>query len=239
MHYWNKSSYEALDDISRALSSDPSTELLAGYCKLREGGLRKSAFAKLREFLSEVQNLSEIHRQDIAIRILELSTTYHQAHQFLSKPLLDDFISPTLENWHETDRENVVPIRWLGLLRNDAVLLEEALTRAPEDHTVRRRLVMYDLNDLDYATHHLSEGILLCDVKECRNALQSARNWLHEIDSSNDMKVLVEEIEKYQILWDDWESYKENSHGTFSEWCHEHGKNYEWPSIFYYKGKST
>lgn len=45
---------------------------------------------------------------------------------------------------------------------------------------------------------------------------------------------LRDELVRLQQMVEDWETYLEAPYGTFPEWCNANGRNYRWPTKFYY-----
>lgn len=235
MYYWNKANFDGLKAAADALDMHPGLELIAEYCRLREKGLRRRAFSALGEFLQSVNSWNPRKARSAAKHILEVHGRLPEAHQFLSQPLLTQFLIPTLEAWVEAEPYCVTGLRWLGILTNNTELLGRALNESPEDVPSRRYLVNIGLSDVDYATHHLVESQFIGELEEARKSLRDARKLVVSAPSPEGFEALLGELEHYEALLSDWVAYKTAPDGTFPEWCKSRGRNYSWPSIFYYE----
>lgn len=234
MYYWNKENFEGLLELADELKKTPELSELGEYCVLREKGLRSRALAQLDQFLNKAalwdQNLARCN----VLIVLQADARTSEAHQFMTHPLMTRLIYPTLEQWVIDEPSSVVPLRWLGLLRSDSDALRRVLSLTPSDVPVRRRLIKCALDATGYATHHLSESVLLSPVEETRKSIAIARRW---IDSAHDIKPFADlsaEVEEYELMLDDWVAYNESPVGSFPEWCKNKGRTYSWPTIVYY-----
>lgn len=234
MHYWNKANFEGMLQLAEALGSDERLSSLAEYCRCRERGLRREAFAALEQFLGACSQWKSSDARWICQRALEVHARTPEAHQFLSQPLLTRFILPVLEAWLADEPRSQTALRWLGILRHDAAFLTQALALSPEDVFVRRRLAEWHLSDVEHATHHLGENQLLGNIIETRQSLASARAVVDGAPDSTPLADLAAEISEFESMLDDWESYCETPEGTFSEWCAKRNRPYSWPTIIYY-----
>ena len=91
--YWNRDNFESLAWLAGRLCTVPELARLAGYCRLREKGLRKKALAEVREFLTETAALSEERRLALSPHLLELRSAAPGAHQFLAQPVIESLSS--------------------------------------------------------------------------------------------------------------------------------------------------
>ena len=234
MHYWNEESFRGLRELGAALRGE-ELEALADYCELREQGLRKEAFVQLRRFLSEAKGYSAEAARKVCCSILELQARVPEAHQFLSKPLLDDFLIPTLKSWHSGASSDPTPLRWLGLLLSDVSMLEEALNLNPADRPVRSTLVSFALDDVYQATHHLGEGHFIGSIEEAENSLRKATALVDLAPEPDSFESYRREIEYFGNMLRDWIEFSRNPSGSFPEWCKHRGVEYHWPVIVYYE----
>lgn len=164
MHYWNKDNFEGLTSLAAALAARDDFADLTDYCRLREAGLRREAFAALNTFLVCADTWESVKSQDAVNTVLTLYYRTPGCHQFLTQPLLNRFVYPALQRWSEDDPESIVPIRWLAILRRDPELLSRVLAADPSDVAIRRMLIERQLSSVDYATHHLSEGLFIGEL---------------------------------------------------------------------------
>ncbi len=234
MHYWNKVNFESLLQLAEALSSDERLSSLAEYCRCRERGLRREAFTALEQFLAAASHWESSDARRICQTVLELHARTPEAHQFLTQPLSTRFVFPVLEAWVADEPDSQTALRWLGILRRSSTLLQRAIALSPEDVPVRRRLADWHLADVDHATHHLGEGLLLGSLEAARESIAKARAILDDAPDSTPMADLAGEISKFESMLDDWESYCEMPAGTFPEWCARRNRPYSWPTIVYY-----
>jgi hypothetical protein len=239
MHYWNKGNFEGLLELARELADTAELSALAEYCVLREKGLRAQALARLNDFLAEAALWDiDLARRNVAT-ILKAASRIAEAHQFITHPLLTRLIYPTLEQWVNDEASAVEPLRWLGLLRSDPDALRHALSLAPSDVPVRRKLINFALNAADHATHHLSESVLLYKVEEARASIATAREWITSAPDIQPFTDLSAEADEYEQIIDDWVAYSQSPVGTFPQWCEEKGRTYSWPTIVYYDDGSA
>ncbi len=234
MHYWNKASFEGLIQLANFLEEDPHLSLLADYCRLREKGLRRQAFAALDAFLTVAAAWKPQTSRSACQALLELHARTPDARQFLAQPLLARFVFPVLEAWLREEPTDQVPHRWLGILRRDRVHLERALELVPGDAVVRRCLAEWILSAVEYATHHLSEGLLLADFDATRRSLAEARGTVEAAPDPDSLANILAQIDDYDALLRDWESFSAAPEGTFPEWCARRGRAHRWPTIIYY-----
>lgn len=238
MHYWNRDNFEGLLELSRELRQNLELTDLAEYCTLREKGLRKQALRHLDGFLNMAASWDTESARRLVITILLADARTPKAHQFITYPLLTRLIYPTLEQWKADHQSAIEPLRWLGLLRSDIEDLKAALALDPADVPVRRRLINLALDGADYATHHLSESVLLLTVEETRRSIITAREWISSAPDRGPFADLSAEADVYEQMIDDWVAYGQSPLGTFPEWCERQGHRYSWPAIVYYDNGS-
>ena len=238
MHYWNKDNFEGLLDLAAALEqSNSEFALLSKYCRGRESGLRQKAFEDLNQFLDIAKSWPEKKSRAQCITILELQSLVSAAHQFLSQPLLSKFIEPVLEKWLSDQPNNVSALRWLGLLNGKFEYLSKALALSPDDNPVRAKLISLELDEIDFATHHLDENHLIGDLNEVLQSIDSATQLLSEAPRGFPAKRFEEEISQYASMLKDWKDYSATPVGTFPEWCAARARPYVWPTKIYYDKK--
>lgn len=239
MFYWNKDNFEGLLELARELESTPDLAWLAEYCVLREKGLRSDSLTRLNDFLDTAALWDiDLARRNV-LTILQVHARTPEAHQFLTHPLLRRLIYPTLERWITDEPSAIEPLRWLGLLRSDPDALRRALSLAPGDIPLRRRLINLALADAEYATHHLSESILLSTVEDTRAAIAAAKHWIASAPDIEPFADLSAEADDYEKAIDDWVAYRQSPVGTFPQWCDARGRTYSWPTIVYYGDDSA
>ncbi|MDP0490101.1 MAG: hypothetical protein Q7Q71_03515 [Verrucomicrobiota bacterium JB023] len=236
MHYWNRKNFEGLRGLSSELSSIPELNGLAEYCNLREKGLRTDALQALHKFIQEAIGRDVNAKRRIVLDILSADARTPEAHQFLTHPILTQLLFPTLEEWLSESPAAFEPLRWLGLMKSDFAHLEAALSAEPSDVPVRRRLIGIELDNVDYATHHLDESILLSPLDECRSSLFRVGQLLDGYMPSKWFESLAEEYKEYVSMLDDWELFNQSEYNDFPEWCRANDRHYRWPTKVYYDG---
>lgn len=235
MHYWNKANFENLKQLAEELKKTPGLSLLSEYCLLREKGLRKQALQKLDSFLETSRTWDPQNARRQVDHILSLAARFQEAHQFMTHPLLEKFIHPVLTAWTAAEPNSATPLRWQGLLKWDEEALKKALSVVPDDVPVRQRLITISLDNVDHATHHLGESILLTSIEVARDSLDKARQWIGSAPDRAPFSIQSDEADYYAKLLDDWESYSQKPEGSFPEWCAKRGREYGWGTIVYYQ----
>lgn len=225
MHYWNRANFEGLADLARALRADPRLEQLASYCELRERGLRREAFGALERFLEGATALSAEEQREVVLVVLAAHARTPDAHQFLSQPLTKRFVEPVLERWSQDCPEDPVPLAELALLLRDQALLERALELEPRDARVRACLASLLLGRVEFATHHLVEGLFIGDPAESAELLDRVEVLTGGASA---------EVAELRRLLADWTEYRAAPAGTFPEWCRARGREHRWWSVYYY-----
>jgi hypothetical protein len=234
MHYRNQDNFEGLLELGHELRKVPELTDLAEYCTLREKGLRKQALRYLDGFLKAAASWDTESARSLVLTILFADARTPKAHQFMTHPLLTRLIYPTLEQWKADNPSAIEPLRWLGLLHSDINDLKRALALDPADVPVRRRLINLALDDADYATHHLSESVLLLTIEETRKSITAAREQIASAPDLGSFADLSAKVDVYEQMVNDWVAYKLAPMGTFPEWCERQGRMYSWPTIVYY-----
>ena len=235
MNYWNDRNFEGLRELAGELGGRVGFEGLAEYCRLREAGLRRQAFAALDVFLGEAAGWDPQKARDGCLSILELHERSPGVHQLLTQPLVARFVMPTLKAWVAAEPEEAIALTWMGVFSGDTRWYERALAVTPGNVMARRRLVDHHLHGVEYATHHLVESRLLGDLRETRAKLKRAQELLQAAVEREGFEDLVAETEFFEKLLSDWEGYLGTREGTFPEWCKARGRRYQWPGIFYYQ----
>jgi hypothetical protein len=77
-------------------------------------------------------------------------------HMLVPHPLSHRIVEPTLREWAQAEPGCAEPRLWLGGYDN----LKRALELKPDDEAIRRKLVAWILNRVDWATHELPTGYI-------------------------------------------------------------------------------
>jgi hypothetical protein len=162
-YYWNRENFEGLTSLSLELRTDSTGE---ADCDLWEKGLRQLVLAELRAFIEQAQSWEVTARGEAATRILDAHWKMPRAHWFSREPLRKQFLERVLEECRAAEPDNPVPTRYLALLCHDRKLLYDALRVNPKDDQVRAMIAAQLIKFVDYATHHLVEGLFIDDEAE-------------------------------------------------------------------------
>lgn len=240
IHYWNKNNFESLAQLAAQLRQTKELVRLAEYCEMREKGLRKQALAAVRGFLDENAALAEERRLELALHVLELHWATPEAHQFLTHPLKDEFLLPTLR---KASRPGNSAFRNLALLQAQSGRGEEeqkalslALQHDPLDIVVRKKLVSLLLDEADFAMHHLHESLFIGSEENCRTILDRSAALLEpSVADPNVFGFFKKEHNALSAKLEDWLEYKKTPQTvSFQDWCASMGRNYGWSLSVYY-----
>jgi hypothetical protein len=233
-YYWNRENFEGLTSLSLELRTDSRLESLARYCDLREKGLRRQGLTELRAFIEQARSWDVTARREAATRILDAHWKMPQAHWFLTEPLRKQFLERVLEEWRAVEPDNPVPTRYLALLCHDRKLLYDALGMKPKDDQVRAMIAAQLIKFVDYATHHLVEGLFIGDEAEAEAALVEAAAVLKEVSDPSSVQPLNDEAQSLAALLADWREYRDAPQGSFPEWCYRRNRTHRWWGVVYY-----
>jgi hypothetical protein len=236
-YYWNRANFEGLISLSLELRTDSRLEGLARYCDLRQKGLRRQALVELRAFIEQARSWDVRARREATTRILDAHWKMPQAHWFLTEPLRTQFLERVLEEWRAVEPDNPVPTRYFALLCRDSKLLYDALVINPKDDQVRAMIAAQLIKFVDYATHHLAEGLFIGDEAAAEAALVEATAVLKEVSDPSSVQPLNDAAQSLSALLADWREYQDAPQGSFPEWCYQRIRTHSWWSIVYYKRK--
>jgi hypothetical protein len=234
IRFWRDESFDGLASLSSLLGTDPRLEHLAVYCDLREKGLRPQAFRELNTFLKQIHSRDTQVQREVALFILDAAWNRPQVYEFISHPLQNGFLEPVLKEWWAVEPANPVPIRYYALLRDDYRLLKEALPLNPDDNSVRAAIVKLLIRFVDFATHHLIEGLFIGDEAEAFDDMIEADTILEGMTDSALKISLRRHVEDLSLLLADWRQYQVAPDGTFRDWCSKQNHHHRWWNIVYY-----
>lgn len=233
--YWNQPNFEGLLTLAAHFEAQPGLQALAQYCRMREKGLRREAFSALEQFLASVSSFDTATQRALAVDIFEANARTHEAHHLLNQPLMSRFLLPTLQAWVDEQPNAQVPLRWLGLQRNEHELLLRALALNPADTPVRMRLIDHHLSSADHATHHLDESHFIGEVQYALDELARAQALIIGATEPERLQDRHTELLAYQDLIADWIAYSKAPSGSFPQWCADQGRTYTYPAKYYYR----
>ena len=235
MYYWNKDNFEGLEAIALSLQESTDVKEFSDYCRLRAEGLRKQAFEALTRFLFQALNWEFEKRRDFVNWLLTAQYNNPKVHQLIPHPLMKKLLEPTLNEWVQYQPESPIPHRWRGVYFRELEELERALALDATDLVARSFAASRLLKDVEYDTHHLSDGIFLGSEEEAESLLEEAFAHIQGLPESENRSSLETSYERLRHLLDDWLEYKEAPQGTFPEWCKSRGRQHFWWKVVYYK----
>ena len=236
MHYWNKTNFKGLREIAESLQQKNGYEGYARYCLLREKGLKKEALVELRSFIEQSRKLPVDEQRAMARELAELYFYNRDVHQLFPQPAVA-FIGDVLQKWCDEGPSSPEPYRWYGVVCGKPELFERALREDPEDPISLSRLVLQELQSVDFATHHLSESKFLGSESEADSALAKAVAYAMRMPINESKTKHMEEIAYYRSLLSAWREYRGGSkQKPFPDWSAEHGYKFTFGSVVYYGG---
>jgi|GEM_PF-4042113 len=244
MWYWNDKNFEGLLMIAERLEEDKSLKELADYCRLREQGLRKPAFAALDSFLDETAKWDKKKSREIIDLIYQIQFFSPDVHQFITTPLTKRFLQPGLEAWLKDEPNSREALRWEGFFNENLTALTKLLKEHPDEINARIRLIKRNCLDIIYyATHLCQVNRLLMPISEIEEIITSAE----ELISSAPDKTGLQEVEaifaEQKSIVDDWKVFSEvrknedckKEEINFQDWCQENGRTYKWGILYFYE----
>ena len=231
--YWNQSNFEGLLAVADSISAEPLWCAFADYCTLREKGLRKQALASIERLINQSADWSAYERRRFVNWIYETHLRFPDVHQLIVTPLNQRLLIPALATWIEDDPANAIPRRWLGFATGDHAHFADALSRDPKDDVSRYRLVCRKLGDVDFQCHHLPV-YFIDDPTDALKLLDDARDLSAGFCDPRIVPSLKDEFATLNGKVNDWIAFQKTGGNSFSEWCEDNGRKYEWVMTFYY-----
>ncbi len=226
MRYWNQDNFEGLIQVADTLEADPRMVALADYCRKREAGMRKDAFRSLSVFLEQVKQLSDEEKDEIVDRILDLDFR-HKSHQFLSQPIWNNLITPTLDRWKGNPNAPARALFWDGFYRRNNEALRLVLAFNPEDHYVRTLLIdRICIAEVEYAVHHIENNTLLVELDQIEAWLSAGAELLIACQDRQECAQIEAEWRELRRLIDDWKEFKQSTKSSFPAWCRENHRSH-------------
>jgi hypothetical protein len=178
MHFWRKEYFQTLKDVAADAATTPRWADYAAYCLQYERGLRGQAFEILERFISSMERDPFVERRQFVSWLLPQADGREGRHMLVPHPLHVRVIEPTLLEWTVAEPGCSEPHRWLGGYDH----LKRAIELQPDDTVARRKLVVFILGRVGFATHELpvgyigapNEGLVL--LNEAEAALQGLSN---------------------------------------------------------------
>ncbi len=189
MLYWRDEYFQTLKDTAAAASTFPEWLDYALFCSELETGLRRQAFVALRRFIAWIEGVPFGERRRFVSWLLSRSENQKGRHLLIPQPLQTRVIEPTLVEWAAVEPECAEPHRWIGGQEH----LEKAIELDPLDHLARRKLILWLLGQVDFASHELPLGYI-GSVSEGLTALKRAEELLVDLPDSADRLAYAADI---------------------------------------------
>jgi hypothetical protein len=231
--YWNQDRFEDLEQVAQ-IAEHQGLPGFAEHCRLRARGLRKQALDILKVFIDKQYARSPEQARAVAVRIMTLQHDHPKA-MLITHPLWEGFLRSVLEDWRN-ESESTIPRRWLALHTDNPAMMQEVLDRDPSDVPVRIALVRQLLSTVEYATHHLVEGIFLGQAEEVMSQLEETSRHLQVIPETPARGELEQTHEDLLRLTNDWQEFSQSGNSDFRHWCEARGRRHNWWRIVYYEG---
>lgn len=235
MHFWNEDNFRGLLEIADRLSDDPRMTDLAEYCRLREAGRRGEAFRALAEFVTAAKAASGSDQINMADMIYGIAHSAPRVHQFLAHPLRTEFLEPTLTRWLIDESDSAQALRWDGIFRRNLGAFERALSLDPSDDVSRRYLIEWQfLDPIEFAFHHIDEGVILSEADLIEEWIMSAEALIGAAPVPADFTVQTQELAEHRGLLSDFLEFKAEGEKSFPEWCRAKGRVNAFTKAYYY-----
>jgi hypothetical protein len=239
MWYWNDRNFEGLLNIAKQLDEDPRLKDLADYCRLREQGLRKSAFEALDKFLNESAKWDTETSRKIIDLIFQIQFCAPDVHQFISTPLNKRFLLPGLKAWLKDEPNSREALRWEGFFNENPKALNKLLSLHPDEIAARRRLIKRNCLDIIYyATHLCQVNRLLMPISEVEEIIASAEELISSAPDRSQLKDIEAVLHEQISMFQDWKIFTEECNKEekkFTDWCEENGRTYKWGILYFYE----
>jgi hypothetical protein len=148
--------FQSLREVASLARTTPEWSDYATFCEKYEQGLRNDAFTILKSFINFLEHAPFAERRRFVSWLLPRADGREGQHMLVPHPLSHRIVEPTLKEWAQTEPLCAEPHFWLGGYDN----LKLALELTPDDEVIRRKLVAWILNRVDFATHELPTGYI-------------------------------------------------------------------------------
>jgi hypothetical protein len=243
---------ECLRFVQGEADKIPEWSDFTAYCRNRERGLRKNAFAELNRFIIVAKQWPLESRKSFVDWLCSCLAAFRESDGYglAPQPLVTQIIEPTLKEWMTREILDSTPCRWAGMFFSGVAYgalraglanstnaaeehLREALRRNSADSLARVRLIELLLGDVEFNCHHLPE-YYIGEPNDDMVRLNEARDLLASVMPHVEQGRLRGEIEHVTLLVHDWISWRSENDKPFDEWCAAHGRKYKWCRTYYY-----
>ena len=237
--YWNQEKFEGLEAIATQAEGQPHLQAFARSCRFKATGLRRQAQAALDEFIAEALALDPgIRRQLIDERGLATAGCADQrrnpqVHHLIPHPLAKRLVEPVLAGWLRDAPDDAAVHRWLGILHKDRAALRTAVALDADEVLARDYLLRELINSVAFATHHLPDGELVCEIAFVQECLAEAAGLLVQLPHSEGKPRFAGALAQQRQLVEDFLAWSEQPEGVaFEQWCERRQREYIW-GVYY------
>jgi hypothetical protein len=199
MHFWRKEYFQTLKDVAVDAATSPEWVDYAAFCLQYERGLRGQAFASLDRFMSWMERAPFPERRRFVNWLLSRAEGREGRHMLVPHPLHVRIVEPTLMEWTLVEPGCSEPHRWLGGYDH----LKRAIELQPDGELARRKLVVFILGRVGFATHELPVGYIGAP-NEGLALLNEAEAALEGLPNQEDRRKFAEEIAENRTLIRDY-----------------------------------
>jgi hypothetical protein len=224
---------EACRTIAEGASSFPRWRLYGEYCRLRQQGLRKEAFARLNEFLEATQSWRFEERKAFVQWLCDRMESIPLAdYGPFPQPLRQQLFVSTFSEWAAREPENAEVQSLKARYTGDFECYRIAIGIDPENQRARCALADACIYDIWYSTHHLPD-YFIGDERDLLSAAAEAEEHISHVKGPRKAE-LQQELAQERLLLDDWVDFKANGAEDFDAWCKARGRRYRWSKAYYY-----
>ncbi len=228
---WDKEN-QSLRTVADSASRNKSWVDYAAYCADRERGLRRHAFQHLQRFVASARRWTFKERKYF-VNWLCQQLVKGGTGRLIPTPLINQLVTPTLEDWVKAEPMDATPRRWLGLYFAEGPddkysHLMAALARDPSDQLARICITGGLIENSEDSCNYLPHEFVGDPADDARR-LRKARRHLVHIDDPEDRKRLQSELDYVSQLIEDWVTFTHSGESDFKQWCADRGRTYHWP----------
>ena len=221
--------------VAKEADRVPSWKTYAQYCRLREQGLRKQAFASLDLFIAEAMQWDFDSLKAFVLWLCgKMESVEHADYGPFPAPLRSKLFLPFFTEWLRqnpgNDEAYALRARYLG----EPAFYCQALEINPCNQRARYALAVACIRDIWHATHHLPH-YFIGDEQEVKAIAEEARGHISQVEEPEKQSFLQKELAQEEQLLDDWIAFKQESGEDFDAWCRSRGHQYSWVKAYYYE----
>lgn len=231
----DKSQNEALLLLSKEFEEE---EHYRAYALFREKGLRKQAFGSLEQFIKEFEKKTQADQMEFIIKLFSLADTENAdiVYVGLAEPLRR-VLFPKMKMWCDAGYSDARFYYWYGVYAYDIEYVRKALEVDPDFERAKIKLICFDLDKLDFATHHLpdyyiEDGNEEEDFKLCKKV----EDKIMALSEERAREHYLKELAVYQELIANYIDWKKSGSSNLEEWGKQNHKRVSsFVKTYYYK----